>query len=274
VGACCLGCSVLVTVYSDDDACEGGDGGGKVAAVAEAETAAVGLSAKGWGGDSTGELGLSSGLAMRSPPRDCERLRSPFIVSGVLGCQVTNEGGGDCGANEGTARRVEHAVVVLCGKSSGQLCRGRALGQEQEGGCRRRAGGRETSRGRNWVRLLDAMTEMLGKTLTTPNQAQLNTTAAMVSTRTGDQDRHEFDAHAATTATCAISSMSLHRISPGLCYKTCIPSCQVAHNQYDHMHRSLPPHPVPPFWPVQCLFWSPALLSCLPLDAAYTDACC
>jgi hypothetical protein len=145
VGVCCLGCSVLGRVYSDDDACEGGDGGAKVVA-AVAAVAAVGLSANGWGGDSTGELGLSSGLAMRSPPRDCERLRSPFIVSGVLGYQVTNEG---------TARRVEHAVVVLYGKSSGQLCRGRALRPGTGGGCRRRAGGRETGRGRNWMRLLE-----------------------------------------------------------------------------------------------------------------------
>lgn len=77
VGACGFGCSVAVMVFIED-AREGGDGGGRAAA------AAVGLSADGWGGGSMGELGFSSGFAMRSPPSDCERLRSPFIMAGVL----------------------------------------------------------------------------------------------------------------------------------------------------------------------------------------------
>lgn len=32
--------------------------------------------------DETGEMGVSSGLAIRKPPRDWARLRSPSIMSG------------------------------------------------------------------------------------------------------------------------------------------------------------------------------------------------
>lgn len=113
VGDCCFGWSVLGRVYSDDDACEGGDGEGRV------EAAAAGVSsACGWDDGSIGEREFSSGLAMRSPPRDCERLRSPFIVSRKLGYQVTNEGGGGgCGANDqGAARRVKHAMMGVVQK--------------------------------------------------------------------------------------------------------------------------------------------------------------
>jgi hypothetical protein len=82
------GCSTLGIVYSDDDACEGGDGDGRVEAAGAVRPSP---SVSGWG--CIGELGFSSGLAMRSPPRDCERLRSPFIVAGVVSYQVLNEGG-------------------------------------------------------------------------------------------------------------------------------------------------------------------------------------
>ena len=35
------------------------------------------------GGGGDGEVWSSSGLAMRRPPRDCERLMSPFILASL-----------------------------------------------------------------------------------------------------------------------------------------------------------------------------------------------
>jgi hypothetical protein len=71
-GICCLCFSVIVL---DDDAREGDDAG---------RSAAGGwvLSA-GCDGGGDGELISSSGFAMRSPPSDCDRLRSPFIVEAL-----------------------------------------------------------------------------------------------------------------------------------------------------------------------------------------------
>jgi hypothetical protein len=71
-GAGGLGVSVMVL---DDDACEGDDDG------RGAWGRALALSA-GRGGGGEGEDRSSSGFAMRSPPRDCERLKSPFIIYG------------------------------------------------------------------------------------------------------------------------------------------------------------------------------------------------
>lgn len=39
------------------------------------------LSACDGGGEEVGDASSSSGFAIRSPPRDCDRLRSPFIVA-------------------------------------------------------------------------------------------------------------------------------------------------------------------------------------------------
>jgi len=66
---CGFGWSVIVL---DEDARE--DDEGRRTAVEESSAAA---SCAGWGG---GE-GDESGFAMRRPPSDCERLRSPFIVA-------------------------------------------------------------------------------------------------------------------------------------------------------------------------------------------------
>lgn len=68
-GADGLGLSVMVL---DEDACEGDD---------EGRGAAGGRLSVGGCGGGEGEDGSSSGFAMRSPPRDCERLRSPFIMA-------------------------------------------------------------------------------------------------------------------------------------------------------------------------------------------------
>jgi hypothetical protein len=73
------GC-VSVTVL-DDEACEGALGG---------RGAALWSSCVGCG-DEAGDALSSSGFAMRSPPRDCDRLRSPFIVAatGQLGRETS-----------------------------------------------------------------------------------------------------------------------------------------------------------------------------------------
>tara|TARA_R110002003_G_scaffold878_16_gene21794 strand:+ start:3807 stop:4004 length:198 start_codon:yes stop_codon:yes gene_type:complete len=55
----------------DDEACEGDDDG-RGAALASAGCC---------GGGGVPYALSSSGFAMRSPPRDCDRLRSPFIVA-------------------------------------------------------------------------------------------------------------------------------------------------------------------------------------------------
>src|SRR5205823_1450480 len=68
-GICCFCFSVMVL---DDDACEGDDGGPTAASSC--------FSAGCWGGGE-GEPRSSSGFAMRNPPRDCDRLRSPFIMA-------------------------------------------------------------------------------------------------------------------------------------------------------------------------------------------------
>lgn len=95
-GICCRCFSVIVL---EDDACEGDDGG---------RAAAVWLSAGCWGGGE-GELGSSSGFAMRSPPRDCDRLRSPFIMAAAGQREwVASEGRPRAGARGGRGRRCGH----------------------------------------------------------------------------------------------------------------------------------------------------------------------
>jgi hypothetical protein len=93
----------------DDEAREGDDDGWSAASAARTGCC---------GGDAGDALSSSSGFAMRSPPRDCDRLRSPFIVaaSGQL-WRVTSE---RCRAARGApaARRVRR------GQNAGQ---GRAM---------------------------------------------------------------------------------------------------------------------------------------------------
>jgi len=75
---CCLSVTVL-----DDEAREGDDAG---------RGAAPSLfRACGDASDGDGDAQSSSGFAMRSPPRDCDRLRSPFIVAagGQLGRETS-----------------------------------------------------------------------------------------------------------------------------------------------------------------------------------------
>lgn len=65
-----LACSFCWSVTVLDDDCDGDDGG-RACDVCNSPCC--------WGGGE-GEPTSSSGLAMRSPPRDCDRLRSPFIM--------------------------------------------------------------------------------------------------------------------------------------------------------------------------------------------------
>jgi hypothetical protein len=95
----------------DDEAREGDDDGWGAASAACAGGC-------GCGGEAGDALSSSSGFAMRSPPRDCDRLRSPFIVA--ASGQLWRETSERCRAARGApaARRVRR------GQSAGQ---GRAM---------------------------------------------------------------------------------------------------------------------------------------------------